>query len=640
MKKLLLLMIVTSLLFPIFSQNEIYQRCATDEYMQYLIDQQPRLKSYLETMENTLNAYLQSKEPRSEETVIVIPVVVHVIWRTTGENISENMVRSQIRVLNEDFRKMAGSPGWNNNAVGADTRIEFRLAEVDPNGQPHTGINRVQTTRTSFHYINDNAYLKSLSYWPSDKYLNLWTCNLSNGILGYAQFPGGPAATDGVVILYSAFGYNSPANPYNLGRTTTHEIGHWINLRHTWGDGGCEVDDLIDDTPLCSQDYYSSYSSCFHPVQCSFTRQIENYMDYSDDGCMNIYTVGQRERMRAAMNVFRYNLLWSQKEKKYINIAGADFNYTDVFSVNYATVNFASLGTLDSLEVEVFPNQLPTTLPLGTKAVKRYFKFTGNGTGFNATVKLYYKDAEVIGFNNGDANLKVYRFNGTDWIYVGGTVNAAGNYVTITGVNEFGIFAFSDPGDDPIPVELRSFTFSVKENNVALTWITATETNNLGFEVERKFENPSDIFSKWETAGFVKSSSNSSETKVYGFSDNNLRPGSYSYRLKIIDLDGTASYSNTIFINITAPSVYFLEQNYPNPFNPSTKISYRIPIKGNVQLRIFDALGKEVALLLNEEQEPGEYSIMYSGENLTSGVYFYTLKSGSFLQTNKMLLMK
>jgi len=88
MKKLLLLMIVTSLLFPIFSQNEIYQRCATDEYMQYLIDQQPRLKSYLETMENTLNAYLQSKEPRSEETVIVIPVVVHVIWRTTGENIS------------------------------------------------------------------------------------------------------------------------------------------------------------------------------------------------------------------------------------------------------------------------------------------------------------------------------------------------------------------------------------------------------------------------------------------------------------------------------------------------------------------------------------------------------------------------
>src|SRR5690606_3451761 len=179
-----------------------------------------------------------------------IPVVVHVVYKTNAQNISDAQIQSQIAVLNDDFRMrntdLSSAPAPF-RAVASDARLNFELATEDPDGNPTDGIVRVKTDKASFSTVNDDIKFTAedgSDAWPADRYLNIWVGpNLLNSVgqtvLGYAQFPGGPAATDGVVILHSAFGTSgTAAAPFNLGRTTTHEVGHWLNLRHIWGDDG------------------------------------------------------------------------------------------------------------------------------------------------------------------------------------------------------------------------------------------------------------------------------------------------------------------------------------------------------------------------------------------------------------------
>jgi len=197
-------------------------------------------------------------EARTQRTGITrIPVVVHVVWNTAAQNVSDAQIASQIEVLNRDFRRTNPDVGTTPAPflpLATDARIEFVLATSDPAGAPSSGIERRQTSVTGF---NDNDAVKStggggLNAWPASQYLNIWVCPLSGGLLGYAQFPGGPDATDGVVIRHSAFGTTGiAAAPFNLGRTATHEIGHWLNLNHIWGDDGtgCSGTDNVSDTP-------------------------------------------------------------------------------------------------------------------------------------------------------------------------------------------------------------------------------------------------------------------------------------------------------------------------------------------------------------------------------------------------------
>ena len=186
-----------------------------------------------------------------------------------------------------------------------------------------------------------------------------------------------------------------------------------------------------------------------------------------------------------------------------------------------------------------------------------------------------------------------------------------------------------------IPVELVSFTSSIVNNSVNLNWITATELNNSGFEVQKSLDN-----SNWNKIGFVSGNGTSTEVHNYSFVDANPVTGISYYRLKQIDFDGSYEYSNIAEVVYGAIAAYSLEQNYPNPFNPTTKINYSIKEKGNVELKIFDLLGSEIATLVNEEKTPGNYEVFFDASKLSSGVYLYTIKSGSFFQTRKMLLMK
>jgi len=186
-----------------------------------------------------------------------------------------------------------------------------------------------------------------------------------------------------------------------------------------------------------------------------------------------------------------------------------------------------------------------------------------------------------------------------------------------------------------VPVELVSFTSSVVNNTVGLNWITASELNNSGFEVESSQDN-----SSWNKIGFVSGNGTSTEVHTYSFSDQNPITGKSFYRLKQIDFDGTSEYSSVVEVVFGVVSEFALDQNYPNPFNPSTTIKYSIKEKSNVELKIFDLLGSEIASLVNEEKAPGNYDVSFDASSLSSGVYLYTIKAGSFVQTRKMLLMK
>jgi len=255
-------------------------------------------------------------------TTYTIPVVIHIYHKGeaigTGTNLSVAAIESQITVLNQDFRKMAGTPGHNTNAVGADTEIQFCLAKKDSNGAVTTGITRQQGIAGAYTTATFDA-VKPNTQWDPTKYLNIWVADLGAQLLGYAQFPhannvitgmaggyaGSNANTDGVVMGPNFFGSSDITTvngqaPYDKGRTTTHEVGHWLGLKHITGDSACG-DDNCADTPT-QQAQSNQQTACNPTTTCSSQDMIQNYMDYSNDTCMNIFTVDQTTRMRAILN--------------------------------------------------------------------------------------------------------------------------------------------------------------------------------------------------------------------------------------------------------------------------------------------------------------------------------------------------
>jgi hypothetical protein len=283
--------------------------CYTDQVHERLLKEHPEMAERMAEIERQTQRYVASfNQATASTTVITIPVVVHVIYSNSNENISDAQIQSQIDVLNEDFRRL-NADRVNTPAefapYAADVEIQFVLASTAPNGNPTNGITRKYSSRTQWG-TNDDMKFSSrggVDAWPTNKYLNIWVCNIGGGILGYAQFPGGPAATDGVVISPQYFGRTGYVQaPFNKGRTATHEVGHWLNLRHIWGDGNCSVDDFVSDTPVAGAPNYGcpTYPSKSCQNNGGWTSdQFMNYMDYVDDACMNMFSAGQKARMRA-----------------------------------------------------------------------------------------------------------------------------------------------------------------------------------------------------------------------------------------------------------------------------------------------------------------------------------------------------
>lgn len=231
--------------------------------------------------------------PADNLGVINIPVYVHVIYSNANENISDAQINSQISVLNADFRKSnsdAAQVPTQFAGLASDTEIQFNLI----------GVTRKFSTRTSW---GTNNAMKSAANGGVDvvdpaNAMNIWVCNIGGGILGYAQFPGGSASTDGIVVgpqYFGTTGYLSA--PFDGGRTATHEVGHYLNLRHIWGDGRCNQDDFVSDTPNSDRANYGCPS--YPTTNCRSTDMTMNYMDYVNDSCMYMFSTGQKARMRS-----------------------------------------------------------------------------------------------------------------------------------------------------------------------------------------------------------------------------------------------------------------------------------------------------------------------------------------------------
>jgi hypothetical protein len=318
------------------------QLCATREHHQRLLATDSNYKSRRQSIEQ-FNLALRGGGPL-RAGVARIPVVVHVLFNTAEQNISDDQINSQIAVLNADFNATNADintvPVVFQPLVG-NAHISFFLAKRDPQGSSTNGITRTHTAIPSFSRRgprgepDDRMKFTAkggIDAWPSDRYLNIWVCQLGGGLLGYAQFPGGPPETDGVAITHTAFGTVGTARaPFNLGRTTSHEIGHWLNCFHIWGDDRlrCSGTDYCDDTP--NQGGNNRGMPAFPHVSCNNGPNGDlfmNFMDYTDDAGCVMFTKGQVYRMDAALSGARSSLLGSNFQELILQ-TGTSFDNAD-----------------------------------------------------------------------------------------------------------------------------------------------------------------------------------------------------------------------------------------------------------------------------------------------------------------------
>ena len=365
------------------------------------------------------------------------------------------------------------------------------------------------------------------------------------------------------------------------------------------------------------------------------------YASYSDDG-----GVTWAQNQRISNQKMRINCTscpgggTPRYQGDYDAIISSD-NQSLMMWTDFRNNNFGSfVGYFPDFAMTVAPNSviIPNSggqeiVTVSVPGVKLYssdavFTATVSPTPPNGNITLDFPSGNTISSFPGSIPLS---------IQTSGNVTLGSYTITIQGTGPGGappVHRRTITLDVIVPVELTSFAAASDKNDVILTWNTATELNNQGFEIQRK------ITGEFERVGFVEGRGTTTEAQNYLFRDKDLLSGNYTYRLKQTDFDGSFAYSDEVEIEISQPNVFYLGQNYPNPFNPSTNIKYSIPADGNVTLKIYDILGEEVSTLVNEFQQAGTFDVVFDGSNLSSGVYYYQLTSGELTSTKKMMLTK
>ena len=447
----------------LFSYSLVYaqqKECGTMEYLENLKSQDPKLEDKMlkneQAMQNWIKTHASSKSTKT--TIITIPVVVHVVYNNSTENISTAQILSAIDIINKDYRRLNADTSATPSvfaALGADCGIEFCLATTDPNGNSTTGITRTATSQTSFSagtytgviYSDDGVKYTSqggIDAWNTSQYLNIWVCDI-NGYNGYATFPGSPASSDGVVVDFTRFGNFTAGSTSFMIRTASHEIGHWLNLNHTWGENWLTTsncgDDFCNDTPTesaatygCGTFPYNAFNACNSGPN---GEMYMNFMDYTD--CRNIFTQDQKTRMIAAINLFRPAFLNTVCQ------AGLVYGCTDPLACNYsplANVNVdcnytTCAGCMDEAAYSYDP--LATISDSASCLYCDLSAATGVVDASSASALDGSVDLSVEGWNcitsaSMASNLAAYSTGSTGIMF--NMINTFGNPLTITGISQ------------------------------------------------------------------------------------------------------------------------------------------------------------------------------------------------------------
>jgi hypothetical protein len=592
MRKLLILM---TLLFSTVLNLSAQRNCGQEQYHQHLMQTDPNYLNNQQQIEEFTNEFVRNYDGGSR-AIVTIPVVFHVIYNTSTQNISDSKLNAQINQLNLDFSKL-NSDNANTPSIFQPTGnmdIQFCLATRDPNGNATSGIQRRQTTVSAFSTNNAMKYFAQggLDAWPSSSYLNIWICNMSGGILGYAQFPGGSAATDGVVLLYSSVG--SVSNPsggaFGLGRTGTHEVGHWLNLRHIWGDANCGSD-LVSDTPTHNTSNYGC-PTYPHLSTCTGTpvEMTMNFMDYTDDACMYMFSNGQAARSQALFTTggARASLLNSLGcSSPNTSTCGVPTNTTSSnITTNSVVVSWSAVSGVTSynLQYKLSTSTTWTTLNTTSNSVS-ITGLTSNST-YNYQVQsvcgtsnsLYSTQASFTTLQSSTTCTDVYESN-----------NSLNQAKTIP-VNTTVTARISTSTDK----DYFKFTTTTSNRNIRI------DLTNLPADYDVKLYNPSNTL--------VTTSANSgttSEVIIY----NNGPVG--TYKVYVYGYSGAfnsticynllASVSSSTFRSTSEEQLVFSSTGefenllaYPNPTDKIINLSFSTKDEESYQIIMIDAIGKQV----------------------------------------------
>lgn len=621
----------------VFGQ-ETERSCGTMEVLDRMLQDDPNYALRMQEIEEFTAKYV-AENAGSSRTVITIPVVVHVVYNTAAENISDAAINSQISILNQDFRKLnadAASVPALFSGVAADAEIEFCLASVDPSGNPTTGITRKSTTKTSFGTSGDQ--MKYSTYgtpaWDRNSYLNIWVCDLSSGLLGYAQFPGGAAATDGVVIDYQYFGGSAYAvAPFNLGRTTTHEVGHWLNLRHIWGDASCGTDYVADTPTHNTSNYgcpsYPHYSTCSGTP----TEMTMNYMDYTDDACMYMFSTGQKNRMNAlfAAGGSRESLLSSEgcggggtptcsapgsTSTTSITETSATLNWGSVAGAVGYNVRGRQVGTATWTEASTTGTTINYTgLTAGTNYEWQVQTDCGGGSvsAYTGSVNFTTTGGAATCADFGESNNSFATANtistGTTYqaLIASSTDKDYYKFTTTAPNTKIKVSLTSLPAD----YDVRLYDQSKKQKGISENGGTSNET----------------II--WNTAA-----ANTRYVYVYGYGGAFHASDCYDLKVEVSSTswrtDGTE-----IFVNDTWDNA--IVSIFPNPATETINIDYFSIQETDVAIHVYDLTGSKVnSFTYNVSEERN--LIPVDVRNLASGIYVVEISNGKSSYTDKFIV--
>jgi hypothetical protein len=624
LKKLLSLVAVGMLATQLPAQQ--FVPCATDEYMEQLRNMHPESRQYEHDFNESISILqqVQSITQNKRGKVLYVPVVFHIIHQNGLENITQAQIMDQLRIVNEDFRKKQGTNGFSTDPLAADMEIEFRLAQYDPNGNKHDGINRVFSTLTT----SANENVKALSFWDSRRYLNVWivsSISLNTGlpgtVLGFAQLPtqlNFAPTTDGIVMRADQVGVIGLGQVSQAGRTFTHEVGHWLNLFHPFQSGcgsgsittlNCaSTGDFVCDTPPVKEANYgcnTNANSCINDIP-DLPDLIRNYMDYSNGTCMNMFTQGQKIRVNAALP------LRSQ-------IFGiADNNFTQ--NLNYAGIDVTTGGY----------SEVPAA---GIKA-PYFYGFEGNS--------LLFDGWKINNFNNpsnGFAVSSIARLQGSSSISMLNFDNPTGLLNARDG--------FQSPEIDLTTVASPYLTFyyayaqrSFATNDQFVVRIS----NNFGMEEAVLFDKLGSALASAPTTAesFVPDDNQWEKVSVDLSAYKHFRNA--RVRFEFINRRGNNVFVDNFFITDGPTSVAErLKSNmkftaYPNPAKDATEISFELERTQHVTITLVDLVGKEMIHISNGQINAGTHQYKVSTVGLPKGMYLIRVSADEHRFSHKLLV--